>query len=317
MTTLLQLPGAIILVGERLATVARSALGGKQIGGGHRRPAGLDAATRRRARRAGGRCTARPVARRPPGRRRGGPRADRRRVECRRAARRAPAATPPAILGRGRDGELGALLIGGVELADLPDPDAALAAIDAAPFVVSLELRESAVTELADVVFPVAPVVEKAGSFVNWEGRIRPFEPSLQTNATARSAGAALPRRRDRRRPRPAERGRRRRGNGAARAVGRTTAERPAGAPAAARTTRHRARRCWRAGGCCSTRGGCRTANRYLAGTARAPVARLSAATAAEIGAADGDPVTVSTDGVRSPCRWRSPTCPTGWCGCR
>ncbi|HXO50500.1 MAG TPA: NADH-quinone oxidoreductase subunit G, partial [Mycobacterium sp.] len=89
-----------------------------------------------------------------------------------------------AILAAARDGALGALLIGGVELADLPDPDAALAAVDAAPFVVSLELRESAVTNLADVVFPVAPVVEKAGSFVNWEGRIRRFEPSLQTNAT-------------------------------------------------------------------------------------------------------------------------------------
>src|SRR5215217_1237368 len=88
-----------------------------------------------------------------------------------------------AILAAARAGELGALLIGGVELADLPDPDVALKAVDAAPFVVSLELRESAVTALADVVFPVAPVVEKAGAFMNWEGRIRPFEPSLQTNA--------------------------------------------------------------------------------------------------------------------------------------
>ena len=34
----------------------------------------------------------------------------------------------------------------------------------------------------------------------------------------------------------------------------------------------------------------------HLAGTARPPVARLSAATAAEIGAADGDLVTVSTE---------------------
>ena len=81
-----------------------------------------------------------------------------------------------------RTGEIGALLIGGVEPPTCPTR-AALAAIDAAPFVVSLELRESAVTALADVVFPVAPVVEKAGSFINWEGRIRPFEPSLQTNA--------------------------------------------------------------------------------------------------------------------------------------
>jgi NADH-quinone oxidoreductase subunit G len=34
----------------------------------------------------------------------------------------------------------------------------------------------------------------------------------------------------------------------------------------------------------------------YLAGTARAPVARLSATTAAEIGAADGDSITAATE---------------------
>ena len=35
-------------------------------------------------------------------------------------------------------------------------------------------------TELADVVFPVAPVAEKSGSFVTWEGRVRPFGQVLQ-----------------------------------------------------------------------------------------------------------------------------------------
>ncbi len=88
----------------------------------------------------------------------------------------------------GRDGDqildaandFGALVIGGVELADLPDPSAGAAAIDSAPFVVSLEIRRSAVTDRADVVFPVAPVVEKAGTFLNWEGRHRPFEPALR-----------------------------------------------------------------------------------------------------------------------------------------
>lgn len=94
-----------------------------------------------------------------------------------------PGRDTAGIIDAARTGELRALLVGAVELADLPDPDAALVAIDAAPFVVSLELRQSAVTALADVVFPVAPVVEKGGAFVNWEGRIRPFEPSLQTNA--------------------------------------------------------------------------------------------------------------------------------------
>ena len=88
-----------------------------------------------------------------------------------------------AILAAAADGDLEALLIGGVDPADLPDPHTALAAIEAAGFVVSIELRESSVTALADVVFPIAPVVEKAGSFVNWEGRLRPFEPSLTSNA--------------------------------------------------------------------------------------------------------------------------------------
>ncbi|MFF0544042.1 NADH-quinone oxidoreductase subunit G [Nocardia thailandica] len=69
----------------------------------------------------------------------------------------------------------GALIIGGVDPADMPDPATALAAIDVARFVVSLELRHSAVTERADVVFPVASVLEKSGTFRTWEGRARPF----------------------------------------------------------------------------------------------------------------------------------------------
>ena len=63
----------------------------------------------------------------------------------------------------------------GVDPDDTADPAATLAALDAAQFVVSLEVLPSAVTERADVVFPVAPVTEKEGTFVNWEGRTRPF----------------------------------------------------------------------------------------------------------------------------------------------
>ena len=70
-------------------------------------------------------------------------------------------------------------MIAGVDPADLPDPDAALRAIDRAPFVISIELRASAVTDRADVVFPVAAVAEKAGTFVNWEGRGGTFERAL------------------------------------------------------------------------------------------------------------------------------------------
>ena len=79
---------------------------------------------------------------------------------------------------------LAGLLIGGVEISDLPDPAAALAAVASAGFVVSLEIRASAVTELADVVFPVAAPVEKSGAYVNWEGRRRPFAAALPEAGT-------------------------------------------------------------------------------------------------------------------------------------
>lgn len=79
------------------------------------------------------------------------------------------------LLTAARAGELGALLVAGVELGDYPDPGLATAAVEAAGFVVSLENHHSAVTERADVVLPVAVVTEKAGTFLNWEGRPRPF----------------------------------------------------------------------------------------------------------------------------------------------
>ena len=293
--TLLNQPGAIILVGERLATS----------------PGALSAASRLAAatgarlgwvpRRAGdrGALEAGALPNLLPG---GRPVAD--------ASAREQTATAwhvsdlpdtvgrdtAGILAAASSGELGALLIGGVELADLPDPDAALAAIEAAPFVVSLELRESAVTDLADVVFPVAPVVEKAGSFVNWEGRVRPFGPSLASNATpdlrvlhtlADEIGVDL------------------------------------GLPDAATAAEELAKLGWWGGARPSApsvaaaetaapgkgeavligwrmlldSGRLQDGEPSLAGTARTPVARLSAATAAEIGAAEGDPVTVAPTG--------------------
>jgi len=73
-------------------------------------------------------------------------------------------------------GELGGLVIGGVDPDDTADPAAFRAALDAADFVVALEVRETDVTRAADVVFPAAPVTDKAGTFVTWEGRTRPFE---------------------------------------------------------------------------------------------------------------------------------------------
>ncbi|HET9419708.1 MAG TPA: NADH-quinone oxidoreductase subunit G, partial [Nocardioides sp.] len=81
-------------------------------------------------------------------------------------------------------GELGGLVVGGVDPADTADPEATRAAIEAAGFVVALELRETEVTKVADVVFPVAPVSDKAGTFVNWEGRPRSFDAVLSNPAS-------------------------------------------------------------------------------------------------------------------------------------
>ncbi len=81
-----------------------------------------------------------------------------------------------AIIAALSDGTIGGVVVGGVDPDDTADPVATLAALDAASFVVSLELRETEVTRRADVVLPVAPVTDKAGTFVTWEGRPRPFE---------------------------------------------------------------------------------------------------------------------------------------------
>jgi NADH-quinone oxidoreductase subunit G len=206
------------------------------------------------------------------------------------------------ILAAAADGTLGALLVGGIEPNDFADPQAVLAALDAATFVVSLELRHSAVTERADVVFPVAPTTQKAGAFVNWEGRFRPFEPALHgstlqasqsdhqvldtlademgvylgvsTAAAARNEYAALG------------------GWDGKRAAGPDVAT-PASADGSTGPEKGKAVLTgWRM---LLDNGRLQDGEPHLAGTARKPVVRLSADTAAEIGAGDGDTVTVST----------------------
>ncbi|UER53519.1 NADH-quinone oxidoreductase subunit G [Kineosporiaceae bacterium SCSIO 59966] len=95
----------------------------------------------------------------------------------------APGRDTTAMLAAAASGELGALVVGGVDPVDLPDPELALTALGRVPFLVSLEVRLSAVTDRADVVLPVAPVAEKSGTFLSWEGRWRMFERTLQSRA--------------------------------------------------------------------------------------------------------------------------------------
>ncbi|MEN9710020.1 MAG: hypothetical protein RL441_12 [Actinomycetota bacterium] len=75
-----------------------------------------------------------------------------------------------------------AVLVTGFDVDDTSNPDATLAALQRAPFVVALEQRPTAVTALADVVLPVATVTEKSGTFINWEGRSRQFAQVLREN---------------------------------------------------------------------------------------------------------------------------------------
>jgi NADH-quinone oxidoreductase subunit G len=206
------------------------------------------------------------------------------------------------ILAAAADGSLGALLVGGIEPGDFADPDAVLAALDAAGFVVSLELRHSAVTERADVVFPVAPTTQKSGAFVNWEGRYRGFAPAL--HGTAQQAGQSDHRVLD---TLADEMGV---------YLGVTTVEaareelsglgtwegKHVAAPQVASPKSADARKGLEKGQAVLTgwrllldEGRMQDGEPYLAGTARKSVVRLSADTAAEIGAADGDDVTVGT----------------------
>ena len=95
----------------------------------------------------------------------------------------------PTSVGRSNDeiyaavnsGELGALLVGGVDPLDGLNSKAALTALEKA-FVVSLEIAPSEVTQRANVILPVAAITEKSGSFLNWEGRARKFDAAVDNS---------------------------------------------------------------------------------------------------------------------------------------
>ena len=94
----------------------------------------------------------------------------------------------PSEIGRSADqiiadvnnGQVKALLVGGVDPLDGPNPAATIEALEKA-FVVSLEIANSEVTKYADVILPVAAITEKSGSFLNWEGRARAFDAAVDS----------------------------------------------------------------------------------------------------------------------------------------
>ncbi len=189
-----------------------------------------------------------------------------------------------------------ALLVGGVELSDLPNPAKARAAIEAAGFVVSLEIRHSGVTELADVVFPVAPVAEKPGTFLDWEGRERVFDTALRTTgvmpdqrvlhaiAAEMSIDLGLP---------DADSAR-----SEIHRLGAWSGSRPTSpqVPPGTMPTPALGEAVLSSWRMLLDNGRLQDGEPNLAGTARLPLVRLSAETAAEIGADNGDHVAVSTE---------------------
>ncbi|MEV0962668.1 NADH-quinone oxidoreductase subunit G [Streptomyces sp. NPDC049910] len=214
------------------------------------------------------------------------------------------------ILEAAANGGLAALVVAGVEVADLPDPARAREALDSVGFLVSLELRPSEVTSRADVVFPVAAVAEKAGTFLNWEGRARFFEAALKPDqltrppaptdgrvlhmlADALDVHLALPDLRSVRR----EMDRLGTWTGP-RADGPAESTRPLPRPGEGEAVLagHRL---------LLDQGVLQEGDEALAGTRHAAVARLSAATAAEAGVEDGDllAVTGPSGSVRLPLR--------------
>jgi len=78
------------------------------------------------------------------------------------------------------------LLNAEVEL-DTHDPKRALAAMNGADFVVALTSFRQRAVEYADVLMPIAPFTETAGTFVSTEGRVQSF------NAVVRPLGEARP----------------------------------------------------------------------------------------------------------------------------
>jgi NADH-quinone oxidoreductase subunit G len=192
-------------------------------------------------------------------------------------------------------GQLGGLLVAGVDPSDLADPRLADEALDRVPFLVSLELRRTAVTRRADVVFPVAAAEEKPGTFVDWEGRLRSFEAVLHTeamsdgrvlDALATHLGATL-------------------GTGDVTAVRRELGRMSATAgarPAAPRVPAATVARAGAGEAVLATwhqlidLGSLLDGDEALAGTARPPVARIGKGAAEALGVADGEAVTVETD---------------------
>jgi len=78
-----------------------------------------------------------------------------------------------------------------VEL-DTANPQAALAAMNAADFVVQLSAFKGRASDYANVILPIAPFTETAGAFVNAEGRVQSFHGCVKPQGEARPGWKVL-----------------------------------------------------------------------------------------------------------------------------
>ena len=85
-----------------------------------------------------------------------------------------------------------ALLLDVEPTLDAADPSAARAAMDAADMVVALTSFRSAGEQIADVMLPIAPFTETAGTFVNAEGRVQGFHGVVRPLGESRPAWKVL-----------------------------------------------------------------------------------------------------------------------------
>ncbi|HEX5405240.1 MAG TPA: NADH-quinone oxidoreductase subunit G [Pseudonocardiaceae bacterium] len=297
-TEALRKPGAVLLVGERAAAIpglltavrATAAATGARIAWIPRRAGERGALTAGAAPTLlpGGRLVSDPAAR----------------AELERAWGLAAGALPVnpgwdgnGIIAAAAAANLSALVVGGVDPGDLADPALAMTALSTVDFVVSLEMRASEVTRRAHVVLPIAPVNERSGTYLNWEGRPRSFDTTIERTGalpdcrvldtlavemdvdlftqTVAASGADLARA----------------GVAADRVAPARVDVLPAARPEIGAGQALLAT--WRQ---LLDNGSMQDGEPHLAATAKTPVARLNADTAARLGVVFGQPVTVFTD---------------------
>jgi len=99
-----------------------------------------------------------------------------------------PGKSTAEIMGSLAEGEIrGVFLVGADPVRDMPDPRVAVEGLEAAEFVVAIDLFHNDSNQYADVILPAAGFAEKEGTITNLEGRVQ------KVNRMRPSPGSARP----------------------------------------------------------------------------------------------------------------------------